>query len=374
VRSLALAMLLHRPARFISSAVGVTIAFVLAATQIGLLVGWCSTISAIIRHSDVDVWIMAKQTAAFDYGTAIPKHRIQQVRSVRGVTWAEGMLTSWLYWKRPDGSQKNIMLIGLDESLVGGPWKMADGYVTALYEPDAVIVDELFCKPLGVIGIGDEVEIMDAKARICGVSSEVRTFTAAPFVFTRMKSVGKFDRRFRGDETSFVLVRCQPGLDGRQMCRRIETFVPGIEALTSEDFAGRSVRYWMLETGVGFTVVLTAILGMVVSVIIISQTLFTVTQEHLPAYAMLAALGFSRSQLVACVLTQAAMLAGSGIVLGSALFYVACVASARTPIPLETTPTIFSGIVSLSLLSSLAASYLSVKTVLSVDPVSVFRA
>jgi hypothetical protein len=34
---------------------------------------------------------MAEKTPAFDYGTAIPRNRIYQARSVPGAAWAEGM-------------------------------------------------------------------------------------------------------------------------------------------------------------------------------------------------------------------------------------------------------------------------------------------
>src|SRR5712691_10018194 len=71
----ALKMLFYNKSRFFATLVGISFAFFLAAVQIGLLIGWCNTNSAIIRHARVDVWVMAKQTKAFDYGAAIPKKR-----------------------------------------------------------------------------------------------------------------------------------------------------------------------------------------------------------------------------------------------------------------------------------------------------------
>lgn len=353
---------------------GLGLLFFLAAAQVGLLVGWCNTNSAIIRHANADVWVMAQRTPAFDYGTAIPQHRIYQVRSVPGVQWAEGMFMAWNTWQRPDGQRVNVELIGLDESNVGGPWDVIHGNVECVHLPDSVIVDELFLPLLGVANVGDEIELYSRRARIGGISRGIRTFTASPFIFTSINSARKYDRRYRDDEITYVLARTSAGVTPGDLARRVREEIPDAQVMTSDQFALRTISYWMLDTGLGITIVLTAILGLGVSVVISSQTLFTITQEHLPTYAMLAALGFSRAQLVGCVLMQTAILAGSGIVLGSALFYAGCVASARTPIPLETTFTIFTGIVCLSLLSSLAASYLSVKAVLSVDPVSVFRA
>jgi putative ABC transport system permease protein len=369
VRSLA-----EKKVRLVAAIVGLGLLFFLAAAQVGLLVGWCNTTSAIIRHAKADVWVMAQKTPAFDYGTAIPWQRIYQVRSVPNVEWAEGLFMAWNTWQRPDGQRVNVELVGLDESNVGGPWELIKGNVESVHLPDSVIVDELFLPLLSVKDLGDEIEMYSRRARVGGISRGVRTFTASPFVFTSINSARKYDRRYRDDEITYVLARARPGIKPEALAREIRKDIPDAQVMTSHEFAVHTMRYWMLETGVGITVVLTALLGLGVSIVVSSQTLFTLTQEQLPNYAMLAALGFSRFQLVECVLVQTLILAASGIGIGSGFFYLGCIASARTAIPLETTPLIFAGIVCLSLFSSLAASHLSMKAVLSVDPVSVFRA
>ena len=65
--------------------------FLLGSAQVGLMVGWCNTITAITDHAGVDIWVMNENTVAWDYGSSMPRHRISQVRSVPGVAWAEGM-------------------------------------------------------------------------------------------------------------------------------------------------------------------------------------------------------------------------------------------------------------------------------------------
>jgi putative ABC transport system permease protein len=374
MRDTAMRMIVHRKMRALMASLGIAVAFFLAAAQIGLMVGWCDTCSAIILHADADLWLVAEQTPAFDYGTSIAKRRLYQTRSVPGVKWAEAMVQTWGFWQLPDGRRQNVEIIGLDSELLGAPWRMKVGSVECVHDPDRIIIDSLFCESLGVHRIGEEVELTGRRAILGGISAGVRTLTASPFVFSSMRTALHYDPRYSIDDVTYILVQCESGESPATVRERIAASVPGVEALTSWEFAVRTMRYWLLGTGLGITVVLTAILGLAVGMVIISQTLFTITQENLSTYAMLMALGFSRLQLITCVFTQTAVLAGSGIVLGSLLFYAGCVASADTPIPLETTPAIYGGLVCLSLLSSLAASYLSVKTVLSVDPVSVFRA
>jgi putative ABC transport system permease protein len=366
-------MLVHKPTRLLVTWGGLGVLFFLAAVQMGLLVGWCNTVSAIVRHADADVWVMAEQTPAFDYGTAIPRQRIYEARSVKGVAWAEGLFMAWSIWQRPDGRRVNIELVGLDNERVGGPWAMKERTTDGVLLPNGVIVDDLFLEQLGVRRVGDEAEMLGNRAVVRGISTGVRTFTASPFIFTSIEAARKYDKRYEPDEITYVLVRCSPGYSPEAVRDRLRAELPHVEVLTGREFAVRTMRYWMLETGVGMTVILAAGLGLAVSVVVTSQTLFAVTQEYLGNYATLVAVGFGRGQLLACVLIQGLILAVGEVVLGSAGFAVAARFSARTNLPLETTPGVYAALVAVALGSCLIGAFLSVRTVLRVDPATVFQ-
>lgn len=371
---IALPMLLHNRARLAFTVAGVAVAFFLALAQCGLLVGWVNTITALIRHAGADLWVLAERTPAFDYGTAIPRQRLYQTRSVRGIAWAAPMFMAWNIWQRPDGRRVNVELVGLDRgSLAGGPWAMAAGELGAIRRPRTVVIDELYAGALGVRAPGDELEMMGRRARIGAISERVRTFTASPFVFTSIEEAIRYDRRYRDDEITFVLAKCAMGADVRVVQAEMRRRLPSVEVLTAREFAGRSARYWMLETGLGITVVVTALLGLGVGAAVTSQTLFAITHEHLGHYATLLALGFQRRRLAAVVLWQSGLLGAAGIALGSGLFAVASVGSARTPIPFEMTPAVFAGLGLVSIGSCAAASWLSVRSILRIDPVAVFQ-
>jgi putative ABC transport system permease protein len=366
-------MLAHKPTRLLVTWGGLGVLFFLAAVQVGLLIGWCNTTSAIVSHADADLWVMAEQTPAFDYGSAIPRQRVYQARSVEGVAWAEGLFVGFGIWQRPDGRRLNVTLVGLDQECVGGPWKMREGSTDRVHLPDAVILDQLAKEHLGVLGVRDEATLLGRRAVVWGISAEVRTFTALPFVFTSLNAARNYDKRYEPDEITYVLVRCSPGHSPEAVRDRLRLELPHVEVLTGRDFAVRTMRYWMLETGAGITVILAASLGLAVSVLVTNQTLFAVTQEYLGNYATLAALGFGRAQLLACLLIQGLALAAGEIVLGSAGFAVAARFSAPTNLPLETTPEVYAGLVAISVGSCLMGAFLSVRAVLRVDPATVFR-
>ena len=371
---LAWRMLRYKKLRFAFTVFGLAALFMLSASQVGLLVGWCNTISAVVSHSDVDIWVMAERTTAWDYGTSIPKHRILQVRNVPGVRSTDGMYVGWSMWQCPDGRRLSVQLIGLDDGSIGGPWELVEGSVESVHLSQSVIVDELFTSLLGISEVGQQVELNGEKATVRGISRGVRTFTASPIVFTAMKTAPRYDKSYRRDDTTFVLAKCNPGFNARDVARTIEREVPGVEALTTSDLMQRSITYWMVETGMGLIVSLTAILGLLVSAVVTSQTLFTTTQDHLPAYATLLAIGFSRSQLLTCVLFQGLILTGCGILLGSLFFRGLSLLSASTPVPLEMTAMIYCGLTGTSISSGMLGAFLSLKAIQRIDPNSVFRA
>ena len=316
---------------------------------------------------------MAERMPAFDYGTAIPRQRVYQSRTVEGVAWAQGLVMMWNTWQRPDGRRVNIELIGLDNGCVGGPWDLQAGRVEDVHLPDGVIIDELFVSALGVEHLGDEAEMYGRRAIVRGISRDVRTFTASPFVFTSLDSAIRYDRRYSPAEVTYVLVRCSAGHPPEAVRDRLRETLANVEVLTSREFAVKTISYWMLETGIGITVVLTALLGFAVSIVVMTQTMYTLTTEHLEDYATLAALGFLPGQLLNCVLQQALALVSCGIVLGTVGFRAAAMASARTPLPLEMTNEIYAVLVVLSVGVCLMATYVSVGSVLRINPSSVFR-
>ncbi len=366
--------LLHKKTRLAFTVLGLAILFLLSAAQIGLLIGWINTITAVMAHTDADVWVMAQNTASWEFGTSIPRHRIYQTRNVKGVAWTQGLYVGWSMWQRPDGKRLNVQVIGLDQYSIGGPWSMREGKVDCVHLSDSVIVDELFLDTLGVKQLGEEFELQThKKATVRGISREVRTFTASPYIFTSMRTATKYDASYKIEDTTYVLVKCLPGVDPTQVARAIQAEVPGVEVLTTRELMTRSVVFWLIGTGMGLIVIMTAVLGVVVSAVVSTQTLYNITQDHLGNYATLLAVGFSRRQILTCVMLQGLGLSAAGVLLGSSGFCVLSILSGRTAAPVEMTPTLFAGLISIAVCCSLLGSFLSVKSILHLDPSIVFR-
>src|SRR5690349_8983946 len=87
-----------------------------------------------------------------------------------------GLFVGFTQWKRTDGSQESIEIIGFElESGLGAPWNVVAGSIRDLQLPDSVIIDEAYRDKLGVTRIGDTVEINDHRARVVGFTRDIRS-------------------------------------------------------------------------------------------------------------------------------------------------------------------------------------------------------
>ena len=359
--------------RLIATVLGLGLLFLLNLIQVGMLFGWCRTTSEIIWQADADLWVMARGTPALDYGAPIPSRRIYQTRNVNGVIWAEGMILKWTMWQRPDGRLTSIELVGIDRELVGGPWRMQDGVTQDVWSPDSVIVDAAYLEPLGVSELGDEVDISGSRAVVRGICQGVRTFTASPFVFTSLTSSRQYIHALLDDEITFVLARCAKGEVPEKIAKRIELAVPEVEVLTRRQFAWRTAAYWMLRTGAGTTVLVIGSLGFGVAILVVSQTLYSLTMDLLPHYGVLRALGFSGWKLASIVILQSGVLASVGMSLGGLAFHVACRYAEDTTLSLTMPPYVLFVLVAAYFSSCLASAIIPIQTILRLDPATAFR-
>ena len=79
-----------------------------------------------------------------------------------------------------------------------------------LRSPDAIILDDLYRRKLGVTRVGEVFEIGGHRARVVGFTHGIRSFTTSPYVFTSFKNAQNYTG-LREDQTLFVLVKVAPG-------------------------------------------------------------------------------------------------------------------------------------------------------------------
>jgi len=315
--------------RFVVTLIGVVFAVLLMGVELGLLVGFARTTSGIVDHSGVDLWIVPAGTTNVDIAGRLDERRRFQALAVPGVVAVDPLMMQFGFWKKPDGGNESVALVGIDlHSRRGGPWNLVEGRIEDLQQQDAVIIDRLYASKLGVERIGDSVEINARRARVVGFTSGLRTFTQSPYVFMTHRNAVHYSG-FRADQTTYLLVTLEPGADAEAVRRAIRERLVTVDVWHSAAFARQAQKYWLITTGAGSALLLSALLGLVVGVVIVGQTLYATTVDRLPEYATLRAIGAPAAYLNRVILKQAAISALLGFGIGTLAVYALVAATAR---------------------------------------------
>ena len=365
--------LFHDKVRLIVTVTGIVFAVVLIVVELGLFVGFTETTSSLIDHSGADLWVTSKHVPYVELGVPFSERKLYQVRAVPGVLEAQKIISRWTQWKSADGRQESVQIIGIDpDSTLARPWNLVQGTEQDLKRPDAVIMDEIYKQKLGASHVGELFEIGGHRARIVGFTHGIRSFTTSPYVFTTFKNAQNF-ANIPDDQTIFVLVKVAPGANITLVQQGILANVRDVEVFTGAQFAHMTQFYWMFTTGAGVAVLLAAILGLVVGFVVVAQTIYATTVDHLKEFGTLKAMGAPNSYVYKVIITQAAISAVMGYVLGMIVsaFVVRASQSGGAAILMPWPMAV--GMFFLTLLMCVSAALVSINKVTRLDPAMVFK-
>ena len=370
---LAFRNLFHDRIRLAVTLVGILFSIVLVAVQLGLYLGARNLILSMIDRADGDLWVMAYGTKNFEEAQPISVREKFAALSTPGVAKATPLIASFTEWRKPTGGSTIVVLIGADHEDGGlSPWNVIEGDVTGLGARDAVIVEKSYLSDLGITGAGDTAQIGAARVRITGLTEGIRSFTVTPYVFSTLNRARTL-LDMPADKITYVLVKLEPGADAKAVQSEIRKSVPDSEVLTKAEFRTRSLNHWLFATGAGVALIGGAILGLIVGTVIVAQTLYSSTKDHLNEFATLRALGSSSGYIHRVILAQAALSAVLGYVLGMTIAMAIVYFSERTALPIVMTPALAALLLGLTLGMCAVSAISAIGKVMRIDPAMVFN-
>lgn len=371
--NLAAKNLFHDKIRLAVTLTGIVFALVLIVVQFGLFLGFLDTTANIVEHSGADLWVSAPGVPHVNGGSAIPERRRYQILGLRGVDRADKFVVQFANWKLPGGAQESVQVVGFDlTGGLGGPWNLTQGNVQALRAEDTVIVDELFARKLGVTGLGHRAEINGRRARVVGFTRGIRSFTTAPYVFVSFKNAQNYVA-LREEETFFFLVKAKPGVDLAGLARQIAAVAPNVEVATTAEMQWRTQFYWLFRTGAGITTLMGAALGLLVGMVVVAQTIYATTVDHIREFGTLKAMGAGNRYVYSVIIQQALISAAMGYSIAIVVGYFVARGSQAGDAVILLPPSVALGILAVAVLMCIGASVISIRKATTIDPAMVFR-
>lgn len=365
--------ILHDRARFLTTVLGVSFAAFLMVFQCSLLAGFLRAASRFIDATEFDIWITARGVEAFEFGATLPA-RVQDLASgVPGVTETGRACMAFATYRKPNGKQQVVALVGADPNL-GKRFPVPQSMERAEdISPESVIYDESDRGVLETAPLPARVEI---NGQLANVDHEIRGFggfLGVPSLFTSYPNAARY-LALSPKDGMYIVARVAKSYRVAEVQERLRQRLPEVDVLTRQEFAYRSRKYWVIKTGAGSAILTAAILGFLIGLVVVSQTMYANTMENIEEYATLKALGAPR-KFVVHVLVMEALICGSiGSILGL-LAVIPAMQLAKSQIPWIHTPWWLPALsIALSLLMCSLASLASVRTSLAIDPGRVFRA
>ena len=377
---LAWKMLTGDRAKYLGIVFGVAFGTLLIAQQSSIFVGLMRrTSSQIIDISTADIWVMDRRQQNIDDIRPMPDNRLYQVRGVEGVEWAVRLFKGLVRVKTPDGTFRQAILVGVDDtSFTGAPHTLLSGTHADLRRPDAIIIDADGYKTLfpgEVPKVGQTLDMNDRRAVVVGTCKVTPPFQTLPVIYTRYSQALQFVPRER-NALSFVLVKANPGADADKLCSRIADQTQ-MQAMTWDGFFWRNIRYYLENTGIPVNFGITVTLGFIVGAAIAGQTFYLFTIENLKQFGSLKAMGVTNLRLIGMVLFQSLVigLMGYGIGLGfAATFFEVMERTGLSDLRGMFVPWQVAGLAGGAVgLIVLVAAMLSLRRVLTLEPAVVFK-
>ena len=223
--------------RLAIAVIGVGFAVLLMVVQSGLLIGFATTSSSLIDHAQADLWIVPRGAKDVDQAGQMLERQKYRILGIQGVDSVDSLVVRFADWKRPDGGTESVIVVGIEAMRPAlRPWNFIEGSSDDINSANAIVIDELYSRKLGVSRVGETVEIMNRRARVVGITSRIRTFTQSPYVFTSLKNA-KLLTGLADEQTTYLLVRARQGTNVDRLRSALQAALPSSDIWTSRGFS-----------------------------------------------------------------------------------------------------------------------------------------
>jgi putative ABC transport system permease protein len=371
---LATKSLLHDKLRFFITVSGVAFAVTLVFVQVGLFLGLMSNASLTIDQIDADLWVTSRNTPNVDFAHTFPETYIKRVRAVPGVERADNLIVWFMNVNLPTGAVEGTEVYALENF---GRWNfpqhVAEGNLDDLRRGPYMVLDDSAKKRWGGFEMDDYREVLGRRLKIIGRTVDAKSFTTTPLTFMDYRMAQSLNESVLRGNTTYILVKLAPHANVATVRAELQRRLPHNDVYTKDEWARRSRSYWIDSTGLGLNMYITVFLGCLVGIVVVAQTLYTSTMEHIREFGTVKAIGGGNGDIYQILGKQATIAAIAGFALGAlqafALRPVMAKIDLKLIIPTELYVAVAAGAIALCL----GAALISFRKVAGIDPALVFR-
>jgi putative ABC transport system permease protein len=375
----ALRLIAHRKTRSVTAAAGIGFAILVIFMQLGFYGAVLNTALAVTSRFNADLYLASPRFVHLNAAGTIPRGRLFQVLALPEVMSATPLYFQNAVWRDPlTGERCRLFALGfpLDEAERSLPLRLPEiaQHLDALRTTNTVLLDRLTQSECGPTDLAGNVEIHNQAAQVVGRFEIGIGFLADGTLIMSDDSFSRMLGWRRLDNVSLGLVKLRPGSDPAAVAARLQQTLPrDVVVLDREALDAYQIRHWVQNTAIGNIFRMGSIAGFFVGVVVLFQIMSADIRNHLPLYATLRAMGYTKLQLCRYVFEQSWIFAVLGYLpaLGVSLALYPLVHN-LTYLPIYMTMSLAAGVALLSLLMCSIAALLCMNKLVRVDPAELF--
>lgn len=367
-------LLTNDKGKFFSLLIGITFAVFLMVQMTSIFAGILDRSSATVANIGADVWVMDPAVKTVANTIPLPDYVLDAVRSMPGVRYAVPLYSSGALVKLSSGAYQPVSVLGLDDTSLFGRPELEQGNIRDIYaENGFIVVNDSEYQKLDSPKIGAEFEVNDHRGVIVGIAKvSSGGLFGLPTLYTTYSRAVQYIPSTRYT-SSYILLQLK---NARAMASvREEVAKMGYLALSKQEFIRRIRDFYTYQTGVGTNILLMTVMSFIVGLAISGQTFYSFTLENLEKFGALKAMGAKSRELVSMILFQATFTALTGYGLGVGLCAL-LIFIAQHLLPDYASLITFANLglaFAMVVLIAAVSSYISIRTVLRIEPFDIFR-
>ncbi len=373
--------LTHHRARLATALAGVAFANLLVFMQLGFFGALVASIAIPYDGMNSDILVQSSDANTLQDGSPIPRNRMLQAAAVPGVASATAVYCGRIEWKQPDGTVRNVDVLGIDPLAHALRSPEVARQLPDLALADIALIDRRTRNvPLALFdeidaGHAYRIEANNRGITIAGTFILGGGFGADGYIVVSDQTFLRIFRNRSAGAPNYVLLRALPGEAVPALAARLNARLASGDVVvrTMAEAVAKDQEFQTTQKPAGIIFGFGTFIGALVGIVIVYQILATDVADHLKEYATFKAIGYRQRFFLGIVLEEAVILGVLGFVPGL-LFSLGlyAVIAAATGLPLSMTMARALAVLAGTIVMSVISGLIATRRLAQADPAELF--
>jgi len=366
--------LFHEPIKLMLIISGLCFSLLIVHIGMGMINGSVGEATKLVDESDYDAFILQKNRPNILMGGRISDDIYDDIKDADCVEYVDKIIDEYVELKT--GEEKaSVAIIGYDiDSDCLEPWNVIQGNKNDLKKNNKIIVDRIIKKYFPDIKVGDILTggYFDDELEVVGICKNAQRFGNA-IIWTNLETAKKL--LYIQNESTYLAVKTKKGYYVDDLKDLMKEYEDDVKTYSSEEMKDQLREFLLFDMGMASSIGILVIIGFMVSMIVVSITLYQSVSEKISEFVSLKALGASKSYINGILIAQTFIIVSisyaisiiTAIILAPMISQVASLAVA-----VNTSMAVVTYFITLAL--GIFCSLFSIRKVHKTDPGIIFRA